>query len=109
MFFGENLPKRFFDNMPKVAKSDLGIVIGSSMVVSPFNGLPSMYDSKKADVVTINMEPIKHIEKLNGDNAILLQGKCDEVIQDLIKDLDWQEEFDEFVEKTKEAYQASLE
>lgn len=43
VFFGENLPKEFFTHMHDVEKSDLGILIGSSMVVSPFNVLPNMF------------------------------------------------------------------
>lgn len=43
VFFGENLPGSFFDNMEKLSDSDLGIIVGSSMVVSPFNALPTLY------------------------------------------------------------------
>ena len=101
VFFGENLPKRFFTNFDRLSKSDLGIVIGSSMVVSPFNALPTMYN-KETNIVTINMEPITHIAQLNKDSSVFLQGKCDEVILELIKDLEWKEEFDEFVKEIKE-------
>mmetsp|Transcript_625 Transcript_625/g.634 ORF Transcript_625/g.634 Transcript_625/m.634 type:complete len:100 (-) Transcript_625:66-365(-) len=96
----------FFNNMEKIAKSDLGIVIGSSMVVSPFNGLPEMY-SKDANIATINMEPIKHIKNLNGNNSVFLEGKCDEIILQLLKDLEWEEEYNEFVSKQKESVESS--
>ena len=71
------------------------------MVVSPFNALPTMYN-KETNIVTINMEPITHIAQLNKDSSVFLQGKCDEVILELIKDLEWKEEFDEFVKEIKE-------
>jgi hypothetical protein len=53
-------------------------------------------------MVTINMEPIKHIAKLNNKKSILLEGKCDGVIQDLLKDLGWEQEFEDFTKETKE-------
>jgi len=36
-FFGENLPEKFTDVMEKLDKTDLLIVIGTSLAVSPFN------------------------------------------------------------------------
>ena len=87
--------------MERIGKSDLGIVIGSSMVVTPFNSLPEMYD-KDTDIVTINMEPLKHINKLNSKKSIFLEGKCDEIIDKLLKDLEWEEDFKKFVSETQE-------
>lgn len=50
----------------------------------------------------INMEPIKHIGRLNQPNSLYLEGRCDEVIDELLKDLGWKEEFEEFVKEVKE-------
>ena len=101
VFFGENLPKDFFTKMDEIPNTDCNIIIGTSLVVSPFNYLPNMIPSDKG-VVTINMEPITHIPRLTSEkNALFLEGKCDEVIEELLIDLDWKEEFDEFVTKTK--------
>ena len=43
VFFGENLPKKFFDSMPKINEADLGIIVGTSLVVSPFSSLPELF------------------------------------------------------------------
>jgi NAD-dependent SIR2 family protein deacetylase len=43
VFFGEQLPNCFHENLDILKKSDLGIIVGSSMVVSPFNILPTLY------------------------------------------------------------------
>lgn len=59
-------------------------------------------NSNKSDVLVINMEPIKHIGRLNQPNSLYLEGRCDEVIDELLKDLGWKEEFDEFVKEVKE-------
>lgn len=101
VFFGENLPPKFFNHLPLIKDCDLGIVIGSSLVVSPFNALPGMF-SETANMVTINMESITHIKKLDDDSSCFLKGKCDEVILELLNDLGWKEEFDQFVKDAKE-------
>lgn len=101
VFFGENLPKSFFTSIPVIEESDLGIIIGTSLVVTPFNALPTMY-SKDANVVTINLEPIYHISRLHEPSALFLEGKCDDVIQGLVNDLGWAEEFEEFQKECKE-------
>lgn len=36
-FFGENLPEKFMTAMDNLEKTDLLIVIGTSLAVSPFN------------------------------------------------------------------------
>jgi NAD-dependent deacetylase len=54
VLFGENLPARAWNDAQKeIMKSDLVIVIGTSLNVSPFNGLPFLTKGKK---VLINME-----------------------------------------------------
>jgi NAD-dependent histone deacetylase SIR2 len=37
IFFGESLPKEFFDKLNAVKDCDLVIVIGTALAVSPFN------------------------------------------------------------------------
>ena len=60
-----------------------------------------------AAVVTINMERIKHIPRLTSDNnSLFLKGKCDEVIDGLLADLGWKEEFEKFVADVKAQQQA---
>lgn len=101
VFFGESLPQEFFKVLKEIPNADCNIVIGSSLVVTPFNVLPSLvpYD---APIVTINMEEITHIPRISSTkNSLFLKGKCDEIIEEMLVDLEWKEEFDEFVEETK--------
>lgn len=54
VLFGETLPTTAWNNAQKeIIKSDLVIVIGTSLNVSPFNGLPFLTKGKKA---IINMD-----------------------------------------------------
>lgn len=43
VFFGENLPDKFYDCMTDFQKCDLLIVLGSSLVVQPFASLVDRY------------------------------------------------------------------
>ena len=53
------------------------------------------------------MERIKHIPRLTSDNnSLFLKGKCDEVIDGLLADLGWKEEFEKFVADVKAQQQA---
>lgn len=48
VLFGESLPTAAWNNAQReIIKSDLVIVIGTSLKVSPFNGLPFLTDGKK--------------------------------------------------------------
>ena len=42
VFFGENLPKDFFQKLITVKQCDLMIVMGTALAVSPFNALVDM-------------------------------------------------------------------
>ncbi|CAI2371567.1 unnamed protein product [Moneuplotes crassus] len=101
VFFGESLPTEFSESMDKIKESDLGIIIGTSLAVSPFNSLPEIFP-RDTSIVTINREPIKHIPALGRPKCITLEGDCDDVISNLIKDLGWEQEFKEFIAAQKE-------
>jgi hypothetical protein len=52
----------------------------------------------------VNKEPINHIKNLNKPNSLFLEGNCDEVFEELIKDFDWKEDFDNFMKEAKEEF-----
>lgn len=39
VFFGENLPERFFERLKDLQQADLLIILGTSLVVQPFASL----------------------------------------------------------------------
>ena len=110
LYFSARIFQKISENFRTTAKripnADCNIIIGSSLLVSPFNILPTLVPDDAA-VVTINMERIKHIPRLTSDNnSLFLKGKCDEVIDGLLADLGWKEEFEKFVADVKAQQQA---
>lgn len=122
VFFGENLPRAFMDNYSEdLGQADLVITMGTSLMVSPFNRLPTLCDENCVRVL-INREKVgtvksssssssegstsssdsDHTINVNGfrfdseDNYrdVFLQGECDAVIDDLVVELGLREEFD---------------
>lgn len=119
VFFGENLPRRFFECAQEDFEvCDLLIVIGTSLVVHPFAGL---IERPKEDVprLLINMEkcgeaPDSHMSRLyrlaglgrgtgfdfdedtNYRDALYL-GACDDGIAELSELLGWKEDLDALI------------
>jgi len=96
VFFGEGLPRSFFDALEDLHDVDLLIVAGTALAVSPFNVVPSElgWDVPK---VLFNMENVFETCGIDFDepqyNKILVKGKCDESILKLAKDCGWNDDF----------------
>lgn len=107
VFFGENLPDRFFD----LAKSDLPqadllIVMGTSLTVFPFAGLIGKVGVHTPRVL-INRDPVGaatpmmlmrgHLGFDFGGNKntrdVPLLGDCQDTVRALIQKLGWEEDF----------------
>ena len=91
VFFGEALPKAFERNSHQTALADLVLIIGTSLTVYPFAGLPEMASSGKPRVL-FNME---RVGQLGGraDDVIEL-GSCDHGIRKLADLLGWRDELE---------------
>ncbi|KAF9493605.1 SIR2-domain-containing protein [Pleurotus eryngii] len=91
VFFGEDvhvhsfLPPEFINAIPRLADSDLLIVLGTSLTVHPFASLAGIVE--------------KDCPGSRTDDVILL-GKCDEIVRDLAKALGWEEELQKACEET---------
>ena len=108
VFYGEDLSSEFYQKMNKVSNSDLGVVCGTSLLVSPFNCLPYMFN-KKAWRVVINKSEIGDKTGKKGfkydkedSNDLLIKGYSDAMAEKIINDCGWKEEFEAFVKETKE-------
>lgn len=99
VFFGEDLPERFFQlQKADLAKCDLLIVMGTSLQVSPFNTLLSI-TPEHVPRLLINREAVGSCEELaNGFNFdqfdrdcqdVFYQGDCDAGIESLAERLGW--------------------
>lgn len=84
VFFGEQLPKEFF-NAPKiVGEADLAIIIGTSLKVMPFAYMAELIPPT-SPVILINRDDVLP----QRDYKIWLEGDIQENIQDLMTRLGW--------------------
>ncbi|XP_066559893.1 NAD-dependent protein deacetylase sirtuin-2 isoform X1 [Amia ocellicauda] len=114
VFFGENLPARFFTSVPKdFPRCDLLIIMGTSLQVQPFASLVGKVSGRTPRLL-INMEKTGQSDSLMGmlgfgggmdfdsekayrDVAYL--GTCDEGCLALADLLGWKTELEELVKK----------
>eukprot|EP00397_Hematodinium_sp_SG-2012_P030329 GEMP01032119.1.p1 GENE.GEMP01032119.1~~GEMP01032119.1.p1 ORF type:complete len:339 (+),score=68.56 GEMP01032119.1:513-1529(+) len=102
VFFGENLPKRYADlRHQDLEEADMLIIIGTSLVVSPFCLLTEMVKSTTPRVL-INMEAVGKRVGLQYDDIdnyrdVFLQGMCDEQVLALCEELGWSLELKEML------------
>lgn len=105
VFYNESLSFSFYFKFISIKFSDLGIIMGTSLRVFPFGNLP--YSLPKSSWrVLINMEEAGYMSYQEDSNAfrfndinkkdLFLQGKCDEVIDKLVRDIGWEQEFNNF-------------
>lgn len=93
VLFGSSLPTEFFDKAAQdLPTTDLLIVAGTSLVVSPANSLVYNVPSDTLRVV-INDEPVGQalgIEyDMNASRDFFARGDCEKVCLDLIDELGW--------------------
>ena len=97
IFYGEALPISFLWNFVFIAGCDLAFIMGSSLRVYPFNQLPNRLSSG-AWRVFVNKETVDDIFKFDDvySKDLFLQGYTDEIIEKLIKDVGWEEDFNNY-------------
>lgn len=91
VFFGEALPRAFSEESHKAVMADLALIIGTSLQVYPFAGLPQMV-RESIPRVLFNMEKVGQIGTRPDD--VLSIGSCDDGIRHLAAELGWDEELD---------------
>ncbi|KJZ74858.1 NAD-dependent protein deacetylase hst2-1 [Hirsutella minnesotensis 3608] len=91
VFFGESLPSAFGQNSHQVAMADVVLILGTSLSVYPFAGLPEM---ARADIprILFNMERVGRIGN-RADDVVEL-GPCDDGIRKLADALGWRDELE---------------
>ena len=91
MFFGEDLPKKFFQYRKSFVKCELLIVLGTSLEVYPF---ASLIDEVNRSVprVLINREVVgPFVKRKKRPNDVVIKGDIVEGVQRLVKLLGWTE------------------
>ena len=100
VFYGENLPKRFFEKMEECKDSDLVIIMGTSLIVQPFASIPDILD-RDAWKVAINKDYIGYYNyEFLTMNSIFISGITDDVCLKIIKDCEWENDYKKFVKDT---------
>ena len=92
VFFGEALPSAFSEQSHLLAMADLVLVIGTSLSVYPFAGLPEMARDSKPRVL-FNLERVGNMGTRADD--VLALGDCDSGIRKLADELGWRDELEE--------------
>ncbi|KDE08321.1 hypothetical protein MVLG_01362 [Microbotryum lychnidis-dioicae p1A1 Lamole] len=119
VFFGEGLPKQFFDRIGDFTSCDLLIVLGTSLSVQPFASLINRVPSQTPRVL-INLECVGELSphssqflgsrpdgfdfedvlgRKGGVKDVRWLGESDEGVLGLVTELGWQRELEELREK----------
>ena len=97
VFYGEMLPKRFYEKMEDIIDCDLVIIMGTSLKVYPFAGIPENMDNKAWKVV-MNYDKVgSYNYDLLCSNSIFIEGKTDDTVLKLLKDIDLEDDFKKFI------------
>ncbi|KAF2966933.1 hypothetical protein GQX73_g6665 [Xylaria multiplex] len=91
VFFGEQLPNTFFANATVPREADLVIVVGTSLMVHPFAGLPRLARDGVPRLL-FNMERVGDFGTRADD--VLYLGECDDGIRKLVDELGWGDELE---------------
>ena len=97
VFFGESLPKKFFEKLEECKDVDLIIVIGSYLTVSPFSNIPEL-TNKNAFKLLFNDEKVGNYEYNNlEEKSLLIQGENKKNIMKFLNDINLLYEFLDFL------------
>ncbi|KAF4587339.1 SIR2 family histone deacetylase [Ophiocordyceps camponoti-floridani] len=91
IFFGESLPRHFDKNTFHVATADMVLILGTSLSVYPFAGLPEMTTEGKPRVL-FNLERVGRIGS-RADDVVEI-GSCDDGTRKLADALGWRDELE---------------
>ncbi|PNH68396.1 hypothetical protein VD0002_g1639 [Verticillium dahliae] len=91
VFFGEALPARFRDNTHLAARADLVLVLGTSLSVYPFAGLPE-HARPGVPRLLLNRERVGRVGQ-RADDVVEL-GACDDGVRRLAALLGWDDELE---------------
>ncbi|EFY87102.1 NAD-dependent deacetylase sirtuin-2 [Metarhizium acridum CQMa 102] len=91
VFFGEMLPSAFGENAGQARTADLVLILGTSLTVHPFAGLPELVAEGKPRVL-FNMERVGRLGTRPDD--VMELGSCDEGIRKLADELGWRDELE---------------
>ncbi|XP_054054509.1 NAD-dependent protein deacetylase sirtuin-3, mitochondrial isoform X2 [Rissa tridactyla] len=105
VFFGEELPQRFFLHVTDFPMADLLFVIGTSLEVEPFASLAGAVRSSVPRVL-INQDLVGPFAWQRRHNDIAQLGDVVSGVEKLVELLGWNEEMQTLIQKEKEKLDA---
>ena len=97
VLYGEDLDESFYEKSNYIKECDLGIIIGTKLIVDPFSKLTNKFDKKNCWIVIINKSYVGDFDYYNIYNKeMFLPGYCDDIIKQILIDCNW---FDDFKNK----------
>ena len=94
VLYNEDLPEIFYEKSNYIKECDLGIIIGTKLVVDPFSKLTNKFNRKNSWVVIINKSYVGDFDCYNiYKKELFLQGLCDDIIKNILIDCGWYDDF----------------
>ncbi|CAL8080674.1 unnamed protein product [Calicophoron daubneyi] len=107
VFFGENLPARFWKYKIDLLQTDLVLVMGTSLEVYPFASIADDV-SKSVPRVLFNRDLVGTFRHRSRPLDIVVLGSVTESIKQLVKFLAWDNELNELLDECGASEPASL-
>lgn len=91
VFFGEDLPKNFFEYRKYMGQADLVLIMGTSLEVQPFAGI---INSVRPDIprILFNMQPVGPFKQQKRTMDFTVKGDLTKNLESLVTQLGWQKE-----------------
>lgn len=99
VFFGDSLPSKFFQCVPKdFPQADLLIIMGSSLLVEPFASLVRKVNRNCPRIIINEQEVGKKVgisyDSRRNRRDVFIRGACDETCMRIINEMNWTEDFE---------------
>ena len=105
VFYGEQLPERFYKCLDDIKDIDLIIIMGTSLKVMPFAAIPQCAN-EDAEKVVFNMEKVGYYQYDHISNpSLFIEGKTDQNIIKFLREVKLYDEFEKFI---KDEYNQEL-
>ena len=93
VLYNEDLPEIFYEKADYAKECDVGIIIGTELVVEPFSRLINKFN-KNAWIIIINKNFVGDFDCYNILNKqLFLEGYCDDIIKQILTDCGWLDDF----------------
>ncbi|XP_029642870.1 NAD-dependent protein deacetylase sirtuin-3 isoform X2 [Octopus sinensis] len=91
VFFGEDLPKSFYQYQKDMSRTELVLIMGTSLEVHPFAGIID-YAPSTVPRILFNMKAVGPFRTSSRANDFTVEGDLTESLEQLVTQLNWQAE-----------------